>query len=507
MESLFKTGNHRFSSQSPAERIRNILLIDDDSNMHIICRKVVESAGYGFFSAQTGKNGLEIIQTEHIDLVLLDFMIPGMDGYTILKALKRENKFSSYKNLPVIMLTVLTEDHPKRQQMLNMGLSLFINKPFGHKELLNIIDNVLVTNTIVTKKRESERKRLIAARKIAVENRKLREQIQQQSELDSIICLSQEMQEIKKRITKVATTDASILITGKSGTGKELVARAIHARSQRFSSPFVPVDCVALPPNLLESELFGHEKGAFTGAAQVKKGLLEVAHNGTFFLDEIGELQAELQAKLLRVLQERQFRRLGGKKLIEVDIRVIAATNRDPLASIKNGLLREDLYYRLNVIPIHLPPLRERRDDIPLLANHFLKNFNKRNKTPVTQIHNEVMDRLCRYNWPGNIRELQNIVERMMSLASDTTLTLTDLPGTIQPDTAIPKKETTAQPNLTLREARLQWMGKFEKKYLLDLISACNGNVSQVARIADVNRMTIYRLLKKYNIRIKIQAA
>ncbi|MFQ5632306.1 MAG: sigma 54-interacting transcriptional regulator, partial [bacterium] len=419
--------------------------------------------------------------------------------------LKLSNEYASHRNTPVIMLTVLAENHPKRKKMLEMGLSLFLNKPFGHKELINIIENVFVTNRIRVNKRNQELKRLQRSRGLASENRKLRNRLLIETALNRIIGTTEKMQKIFERVRRVAITEASVLITGESGTGKELIARAIHECSNRAKHAFVPVDCVALPATLLESELFGFEKGAFTGATKSKRGLFEEAHRGTFFLDEIGELSPELQAKLLRVLQERQFRHIGGKELINVDIRVVAATNRIPLKAVEDGILREDLYYRLNVVPIHLPPLRERPEDIPLLIQHFLKQFSEKNGKAVMSISEEVLNRLTHYRWPGNIRELQNVMERMVSLAYGKSITFDDLPEHFHDEMngrIATKIDASA---LTLREARMKWMEKFEKKYLLDLLKQSRGNISLVARKADVNRMTIYRMLKKYNIKMYME--
>ncbi|MFQ5631764.1 MAG: sigma-54-dependent transcriptional regulator, partial [bacterium] len=494
MEALTSYATKGFISMATPVKERNILLIDDDSDMHLICKKVLEKAGYHFHSASGGFQGLNMLKEHNFDLVLLDFMMPDIDGFSVLRKLKQSSEYASHRNTPIIMLTVLAENHPKRKEMLEMGLSLFLNKPFGHKELVNVIENVFVTSRIGIKKRNQEFKRLRRARNLASENRKLRNQLMRETALSRIVGTTEKMQKIFERVRRVAVTEASVLITGESGTGKELIARAIHECSKRSKHKFVPVDCVALPANLLESELFGFEKGAFTGATQAKRGLFEEAHGGTFFLDEIGELSPELQAKLLRVLQERQFRHLGGKELIDVDIRVVAATNRIPIKAVEDGILREDLYYRLNVIPIHLPPLRERREDIPLLVQHFLKQFCEKNNKAIMSISDEALNRLMHYRWPGNIRELQNVVERMVSLTYGKSIAVDDLPEHFHYDFNGKIATKIDASRLTLREARMKWMEKFEKKYLLDLLKQSGGNVSLVARKADVNRMTIYRM-------------
>ncbi len=481
----------------------HILLIDDDPNMHLIVRKILEKGGYTVHIAENGQQGFEVLRRESIQLILLDYMMPVMDGFEFFKALKGDVRFREFANIPVIMLTVLSENHPQRKKLLELGLSLYLNKPFGGKELINIIENVLVTNKLHLRRREHEMRRLQQARKIAIENRKLRRRVEQENFFGGIIGQNSTMMAIFERIKKVARTDASVLITGESGTGKELVARAIHEYSLRSSGSFVPVDCVALPGNLLESELFGYEKGAFTGAAKSKKGLFELADGGTFFLDEIGELSIDLQAKLLRVLQERQFRHIGGKELLDVDIRVVAATNRNPLDAVKDGILRQDLYYRLNVVPIHLPPLRDRRDDIPLLVQFFLRKFCRSNGRRTMIINEDAMQALAAYSWPGNIRELQNVIERVVSLTTSRTISLNDLPEHVRENTG--ESDLLNLSNLTLKEARRRWMEKFEKKYLIDLLKLSRGNISQVARRAGVNRMTVYRMLKQYNINMRLQ--
>ena len=371
--------------------IKTILLIDDDYDMHTICRKYLEKGGYRFVSAMNGKQGLKRIIEGDIDLILLDYMMPEMNGYEFYKTLIKDEKYPTFPNIPVIMLTVLSEDVVNKNDLLNLGIELFLQKPFGFKELINIIENIFITNYTRRKQKEQQKKKLEEAQKLADENIRLRSQIKQTFSFDNIISITRPMQTIFDKIVQVAKTDANILIYGESGTGKELIARSIHAHSLRKEGAFIAVDCVALPSALLESELFGYEKGAFTGATKPKNGLLELAQKGTFFLDEICELNFDLQAKLLRVLQERQFRRLGGKKLINVDIRIISATNKNPEKAMLNNKLRQDLYYRLNVIPIHLPPLRDRKEDIPLLADHFMKKFCYGNRKKLMKISTDAI--------------------------------------------------------------------------------------------------------------------
>ncbi|MCL4706728.1 sigma-54 dependent transcriptional regulator [bacterium] len=494
---------------------RTILLIDDDHNIHELCRRYVTKAGHDFISAYDGVEGLELIRRGKVDLVLLDFMLPGRDGYSIYKELASNAAFTHVRHVPVIMLTAYPGAEERKRELMELGLSMHIEKPFGGPELIKVIENVFVSHGV----RERERQRALTkeqeAARVSAENRALRTQIVETYGFESIIGNNQRMREIFDRIRKVAKTDANILIYGESGTGKELIARSIHAHSHRAKGPFIAVDCVALPGNLLESELYGYEKGAFTGAVAAKRGLLELAHSGTFFLDEITELNLDLQAKLLRVLQERQFRRLGGKDLIEVDMRVISATNREPFEAVKERALRHDLYYRLNVIPITLPPLRERKDDIALLCRGFLQKFSSGHQPQALELSPEALTCLMGYSWPGNVRELQNVMERVASLATGPRIETSDLPEYLRDSYHTPLRAghseeqngVASAAELPLREARQQWMEKFERNYLIELMNRCNGNISRVARKAGVHRMTIYRMLKHYDITISPRRA
>ncbi|MDZ7289912.1 MAG: sigma-54 dependent transcriptional regulator [candidate division KSB1 bacterium] len=489
-----------FDATGAAPPKRRVLLIDDDLNMHEFCRHYLEKAGYEFLSARSGVDGLELIRQGAADLILLDFMMPDKDGYSIFKELMTNDDYRHVRHVPVVMLTAYA-DHNRKRDLIEMGLKMHLVKPFGGQELIKVIESVYVTSEAQERMREQERLQLEKAHE---ETLMLRTLLRETCTFDNIVGTNARMKEIFEKVKKVARTDANIMIYGESGTGKELIARSIHAHSPRAKGPFIPVDCVALPGNLLESELFGYEKGAFTGAYASKRGLLELANEGTFFLDEICELNLDLQAKLLRVLQERQFRRIGGKDLINVNIRVISATNRDPLNAVKEKRLRHDLYYRLNVIPIYLPPLRERRDDIPLLAQSFLRKFCGENDRQIMRFSDEAMKRLMRYSWPGNVRELQNVVERMVSLADGRIVGVEDLPDYLREEQEPAGSDGFSIPtDLSLREARKRWMETFEKKYLIELLNRYNGNISRVARKAGVHRMTIYRMLKQYHITIR----
>jgi DNA-binding NtrC family response regulator len=347
--------------------------------------------------------------------------------------------------------------------------------------------------------------RALRHRGLQVENRNLRQQLQRTLGFENILGRSPAMTQVFELVKKAARAEANILVLGESGTGKELIARAIHANSPRAAQPFVPVDCASLPEQLLESELFGHEKGAFTGAVRSKPGLMETAHRGTLFLDEIAELPATLQVKLLRALQERQIRRVGGTTLTDVDVRVVSATNRDLRDAIARGQFREELYYRINVIAIRLPSLRERAGDVRLLAHSFLKQFGQGR---ITAIDDAAAQALERYAWPGNVRELQNVIERACALADGPTVTVKDLPDHVlhapAPAAAPPANlpaAVTAGSDLTLKDAKEQWLQVLEVAYLRDLLARHDGNVSSAAKTAGIDRKTFHRLINKYDLR------
>jgi two-component system, NtrC family, response regulator HydG len=349
--------------------------------------------------------------------------------------------------------------------------------------------------------------RALRHRRLQLENRHLRDQLQETLGLDNVIGRSPAMAEVFELVKKAARSEANILILGESGTGKELIARAVHANSPRAAHAFVPVDCASLPEALLESELFGHEKGAFTGAVRTKPGLLESASGGTVFLDEIGELPLGLQSKLLRTLQERQVRRVGGTSLVDVDVRLVSATNRDVRAAIAKGDFREELLYRINVIAIVLPPLRQRAGDVRLLAHAFLKRYGGRR---VTGYDEEAMETLERYAWPGNVRELQNVVERACALADTATVTRRDLPEHLVQRARLADGAGTAVPadahladtaDLGLNDAKEKWMSVLEASYLKDLLARHGGNITAAAKTAGIDRKTFHRLLNKHAIK------
>ncbi|MBN1350289.1 sigma-54-dependent Fis family transcriptional regulator [candidate division KSB1 bacterium] len=480
------------------EQGKIILLIDDDRDMHIICKKYIENAGYMFISAYSGSEGLKKVIENHIDLILLDFMMPEMNGAEVFNELITNETYKDFREIPVVMLTVLSENYLQQKKMLKMGIRMYLKKPFGYHELVNVIENIFVTSAIELTKKKQEFESADHLKRLEFENRRLRTQIQETYNFQNIIGSNQQMKDILEKVAKVARTDANVFIYGENGTGKELIARTIHSMSRRKNNAFVPVDCMALPSDLLERELFGCENTAFGAAPAPKTGMLELADKGALFLEDICEMNCDLQAKLLRVLQEHQYRKSGKSQVIDVDIRIISTSRKPPETAVAENKLREDLYYRLNVIPLYLPPLRERKDDIELLIHYFIKKFCAANASGCIKIDAEAMSYLTNYHWPGNVRELQNVVERVVALTSNKHVHPDDLPDHVLNNSEI--SSFLPSPEMSLKDARRKWMEKFERNYLIELLHKCNGNISEVARAAQSNRMTIYRMIKNYNI-------
>jgi DNA-binding NtrC family response regulator len=398
--------------------------------------------------------------------------MPKKDGMSVLKEAKAVD--------PDIVVLLFTAYGTIKSALeaCKLGAFDYILKPFSAEQLR------IAVNRGIKQKRLSD------------ENKYLRSQLKEAYGFNRIIGKSASLQKVLKLAKKVSKTEANILIQGDSGTGKELVARSIHIHSDRSHRPFVPVDCASLPENLLESELFGHEKGAFTDAHVTRPGIFEYADGGTLFLDEIGELSITLQSKLLRTLQERQVRRVGGRRLLNVDVRIITATNQNLEKAVAEGRFREDLYYRLNVIVIHLPSLKERMDDVPLLANHFLRHFSKGSKNEVEGISREAMELMGGYHWPGNVRELKNVMERAVSLTDSKIVVPEDLPEQIR---LVKDSDAFISPaGSNYKKAKKDWMDFFEKRYLSDLLKRHNGNITKAALEAQINRKTIHRLLKRH---------
>ncbi|MEE4352403.1 MAG: sigma-54 dependent transcriptional regulator [Desulfatiglans sp.] len=438
-----------------------ILVVDDETAMRESLKDWLMEDGYEVGLAAGGEEAIALAREKSWEVVLLDLKMPGMDGLEVLKALKEIDPEAEI----LIMTAYATVD--TAVQAMKEGAFDYLVKPFDPDEVELLI------------------KKIVTHKELILENILLRRQLEEKIQYDEIIGKSEAMQEIFDLITKVAQTDSTVLITGESGTGKELIAQAIHGNSQRCFMPFVAVSCGALPDSLLESELFGYEKGAFTGADHTKKGRFEMAERGTLFLDEIGDISLKTQVDLLRVLQQKEFNRLGGQDLIEADVRILAATNRDLKKAIKEKRFREDLYYRLNVISIHVPPLRERREDIPLLAEAFVKKYCiEMNQEPV-KVSAPALELLTQYDWPGNVRELENIIERALVIGRGTKIMPDDLPFS--------KKDlgTSTLPS------SLKMM---EKMHIERILEESEWNISRAARQLEIDRQTLYNKIDKYEI-------
>jgi DNA-binding NtrC family response regulator len=448
-----------------------ILVVDDEPEMCETCRKILARQGHEIWLAESGEAGLQRLREQPIDLAILDLRLPDMDGLEVLRQAKRINP-----DIIAIMITAHgTVD--TAIEAVREGAFDYLLKPFSMAQLE------------VTTQRSLNHRRLVE------ENRELQGQLRSIKPFTEIIASSPQMQKVLETIRKVAISDANILLRGESGTGKELAARAIHNASRRSHRPFVPIDCAAMPENLLESEMFGYEKGAFTGAVNTKRGLLETAADGTVFMDEIGELPLTMQSKMLRVLQDHQFRRVGGTELLKTDFRLIAATNRNLPEMVKDGSFREDLYYRLNVVTIELPPLRDRRSDIAPLAQHFLRHFAEKSGKDV-KISNAAMMILEKYVWPGNVRELMNAVERAVSLTEFNQITPLDLPLSILESV----KGAVRPTEQSFRAAKQRLIEEFEPRYLSQILSETGGNVSEAARRSGMKRSAFQRLMAKYGL-------
>ncbi len=447
-----------------------ILVVDDDRN---ICKMIEinlrKEKEYVVETANSGEACLKMLREVSPDLILLDIQMPGIDGIETLKHIRDEES-----RVPVIMMSAHGTIE-KAVKSMKLGAYDFITKPFAGDRLLITVRNALTTSSL---KQEID---------------SLRSELKDRFQFKNIIGQSGVMQEVFRALEKVVNSNVTVLIYGESGTGKELIARAIHYHNTlRSNKPFVAVNCSALPESLLESELFGHEKGAFTGAVGKRIGKFEVAAGGSIFLDEIGLMTPATQAKMLRILQEREFERVGGNEMVKVDVRVISATNKDLEEAVRNGEFREDLFYRISVFPIKLPPLRERREDIPLLAAHFVNKYAQAEHKEVDGISPDALELLMAYNWPGNVRELENAIERAVVLASSVELNARDLPNTVR---AIGEKKIYESDN-TLSS----WIEKLEEEALRKALLENGGNISQTAKKLGIGRATIYRKAKKYGL-------
>jgi two-component system NtrC family response regulator len=458
--------------------MNTVLVVDDEPNYLVVLSELLKEEGFEVFTAESGEQGLKIARENDLDIVITDMRMPGMDGLELLKAVKSFNA-----DLPVIMVTAFGEVE-KAVVAMKAGAYNYLAKPFNNEELLVNIRKAIEHYSLLR------------------ENLRLRDEARVRYGFASIVGKNVRMQEIYQLIEKVAPTPASVLITGESGTGKELVARAIHINSPREDAPFISVNCAALPETLLESELFGHEKGAFTGAASLRKGRFELADTGTLFLDEIGDIPLPLQAKLLRVLQERSFERVGGNKSINVDVRIITATNKDLKDEVEKGRFREDFFYRLNVVHIHLPPLRERADDIPMLTEHFIDKFAKMLNKPDLQVSMETLRFLVSLPWDGNVRELENTIERAAILCSGDLIMPDDLHpemfSTMAKDQWSPDMdfESLLPTNLPLPEV----LSGVEEQMLKRALEDADYVQARAAESLGITKSLLQYKMKKYNL-------
>lgn len=450
-----------------------ILIIEHEEQVRKALKNVIEHEGYKALTASSGREGLKIMKEKKPVLVLLELKVPDMDGFVLLKEIKKINP-----GVPVIVITSQNTVE-SAVKVMKLGAFNYITKPFDLDKLKDEINQALKSSELFV------------------------EDSFPGSELgkkyDTIIGKSPAIKEVILLIERVAETNATVLITGESGTGKEVTALAIHQNSNRKDCPFVPVNCAALPEQLLESELFGHEKGAFTGAVALKRGRFEIADNGTIFLDEIAEMSPVMQAKLLRVLQEKAFERVGGTETLKVNVRIIAATNRDIREMVNKGQFREDLYYRLNVIHIHLPPLRERREDIPLLAKNFLKK-HMMGSHHVKKIDSKALDMLVKYHWPGNIRELQNVIERAVIICRGDTILPEHLPKELH-EQGGDKKTYPVETIIRFPDSGIS-LEQVEKELILKALEKSGGNQTKAAQLLGITRSALIYRSQKYNIKL-----
>ena len=452
-----------------------VLIADDDEVSCQLFAETLESDGFGVEQVTSGDEALLRLNAEPYDLLLIDVRMPGMSGLDVTRLV--HEKFPA---LPIVVMTAFGSIDTA-VEAIHEGAFDFISKPMNLAELKSILSRALAQRSLQRR----------------VEKNAVQEN-ESPSELGKIIGKSPAMLEVYKTVARVAPTKSTVLILGESGTGKELIARAIHEHSPRANHPFVAVDCGALTETLLESELFGHMRGSFTGAVADKKSVFEEAQGGTCFLDEIGGISPNLQARLLRVLQEHEIRRVGGKEWVSVDVRVLAATNQNLAEAVANEKFRQDLYYRLDVVSIRLPPLRQRADDIPLLARHFLNHYSKDSGKPVSTISDKAMELLSTYRWPGNIRELEHAIEQAVALSYQPVLMPEDLPREVREQRAhrFPSNSSGAQFNFPDAPS----LEEVKKRYVHHVLQLTEGNVSATARLLNVDRRSLYRMLARYKI-------
>ena len=452
-----------------------VLVVDDDVGLRESFRLILEDE-YEVLDAPDGPRALDLIRSAPVDLVLLDIRLPDMDGIEVLERIKAIDE-----QIEVILVTAVKTVRTAVAAM-KLGAFDYLTKPFEEDELFAVIRRAL-------ERRSLEREVVF-----------LRGELERRQDADAIVGEHPEMQRLARLIAQTARTTTTVLITGESGTGKELIARALHRQGPRHGKPFVAVNPAAIAETLVESELFGHEKGAFTGAVQRKLGRFELAHGGTLFLDEIGTLKPELQVKLLRVIQEREIERVGGTRTVKIDVRIVTATNVDLKQAVARGAFREDLYYRLNVVPIAVPPLRERREDIPLLVEHFVRRYSREFVKPIEAVEEDALKAMVEYSWPGNVRELQNIIERLVGLVEGARIGLGDLPlDLLLPDRRV--KATQAE-TLPLRSAS----DDFERQIVLRVLERVRWNQSEAARVLGLHRNSLKIKLERWKIKAPREA-
>ncbi len=462
-------------------RKRNILIVEDEAKMRRILEVNLRDR-YNVLLASNGDDALSVVKGNEVNLILTDMKMPGKDGISLLHDVK---EFAP--GIPVILITAYGTVESAVQAMRE-GAYDYILKPLKMNEIEVVVEKALSHARLID------------------ENRSLREELKATYGFDNIISINPKMLQILELVGQIADSKATVLLQGESGTGKELVARAIHYNSQRSRGPFIVVNCSAIPRELLESELFGYEKGAFTGATRLKLGSFELADMGTLFLDEIGEMEKELQVKILRALEGYEFMRIGGNEYIEVDVRVITATNRDLKEAVDIGEFREDLYYRLNVVCINLPPLRERREDIPLLGAHFMEKHKGEGRREVNEISDEAMKLVERYHWPGNVRELENCILRGMVLAKTGRIEVGDLPeqvveGAITAEGLPPRN--TEELKVAKKREKERVVGQIEKQFIMEALRRNKGNISRSASDVGMDRRQFQNLIKKYRVLVE----
>ena len=453
---------------APELNSTKILIVEDDMDMADTCAKFFLRSGYLPITCDSGEIALRTLTYDKsIHLVLTDLRMPGMDGVELLKKIK-----TNFPEIDVVLMTGYGTISGA-VEAIKQGAADYITKPFNKEELLNAIEKI-------TKLHSLEK-----------EVQRLNEELKGKYNFTNIIGRSRPMQQVFERLVAASKIDSTVLITGESGTGKELVARAIHYHGTRAKNPFIPVNCGALPRELIESELFGHKKGSFTGATSDAEGLFKASTGGTIFLDEIAEMSKDTQVKLLRALQEKKIRPVGGTEEFAIDIRLIAASNQDMETALKDGSLRDDLYYRLSVITIHLPPLRERREDIPILVQHFINKFNQNFDRTITSIDSDALEVMTNYSWPGNVRELENVIEGIFALTQSKTIHLADLPPHIRKDRNSFIRPVADGTVMSMREA--------ERRAIEAALKAAEGNKSRTALILGISRTQLYKKLEEYS--------